>query len=106
MVLGHHIRIWMPRIGEELVCRREVGNIYDMYAVAILRGGDVVDHVLRTISTPCNVFIRKGCVITCIISGHIQYSSYLEQGDLDVPCKLQLQADNQNTIDKLLVISK
>ena len=46
-------------IGEELVCQREVGNIYDLHAVAILHEGDVVDHVPRTISTPCNVFIRK-----------------------------------------------
>ena len=30
--------IWTPTIGEELVCRREVGNIYDLvHAVAILR---------------------------------------------------------------------
>ena len=67
----------MPTIGEELVCQREVGNIYDLHTVAILRGGNVVDHVPRTISTPCNVFIRKGCVITCIILGHRQYSSYI-----------------------------
>ena len=88
----------MPTISEELICRREVGYIYDLHAVAILRGGDVVDHVPHTISTPCNVFIRKGCAITCIISGHRQYSSYLKQGGLDVPCKLQFQADNQTTI--------
>ena len=66
----------------------------------------MVDHVPCTISTPCNVFIRKGGVITCIISGHRQHSSYLEQGGLDVPCKLQFQVDNQTTIDKLLAISK
>ena len=83
-----------------------MGNIYDSHAVAILRGGDVVDHVPRTISTSCNGFIRKGCVITCIILGHRKYSSYLEQGGLDVPCKLQFQADNQTTIDKLLAILK
>ena len=53
-------------IGEELVCRREVGNIYDLHAVAILHGGDVVDYVPHTISTPCNAFIRKGCVITWV----------------------------------------
>ena len=38
VVLGHHIIIWTPTIGEELVCQREVGNIYDLvHAVAILR---------------------------------------------------------------------
>ena len=92
-------------IGEELVCRREVGNIYDLHAVAILRGGNVVGHVPCTISTPCNVFIRKGGVITCIISGHRQYSLELEQGSLDMPCKLQFQVDNQTTIDKLTILT-
>ena len=66
----------------------------------------MVGHVPRTISTPCNVFIRKGGVITCIISGHRQYSLDLEQGGLDVLCKLQFQADNQITIDKLTNIDK
>ena len=102
VVRGHHVYkdIWTPEIGEELTCRREVGNIHDLHAVAILRGGDVVGHVPRMISTPCNVFIRKGGVITCIISGHRQYSVDLEQGGLDVPCKLQFQG-SQTTIDKL-----
>ena len=76
VVLGHHIykNIWMLTIGEEeLVCRREVGNIYDLHIVAIQHEGDVVGHVPRTLLTPCNVFIRKGGVITCIILGHRQY---------------------------------
>ena len=81
------------------------GKHYDLHAVAILRGGDVVGHVPHTILTPCNVFIRKGGVITCIIC-HRQYSLDLEQGGLDMPCKLQFQADNQTTIDKLTNINK
>ena len=77
-----------------------MGNIYDLHAVAIpraiLRGGDMVGRVPCTISTPCNVFIRKGGMIVCITLGHRQYSL-----DFNVPCKLQFQADNQTTIDKL-----
>ena len=108
VVLGHHIYkdIWTPTISEERVCQREVGNIYDFHAVAILHGGYVVGHVPRTISTPCNVFIRKRGAITCIISGHRQYSLDLEQGGFDVPCKLQFQADNQIIIDKLTNIDR
>ena len=64
----------------------EVGNIYGLNAAAILHGGDVVGHVPRTISTPCNVFIRKEGVITCIISGHRQYSLDLEQGEYVINC--------------------
>ena len=102
VVRGHHIYkdIWTPEIGEELTCRREVGNIHDLHAVAILRGRDVVGHVPRTISTPCNVFIRKGGVISCTVSGHRQYYVDLEQGGLDVPCKLQFKG-SQNLIGQL-----
>ena len=48
-VRGHHIYkdMWMPTIGKVLVCRREAGNIYDLHAVAILRG---------------NYMVRKPCI--------------------------------------------
>ena len=34
VVCGHHVYkdIWTPEIGEELTCRREVGNIHDLHA--------------------------------------------------------------------------
>ena len=62
VVRGHHVYkdIWTPEIGEELTCRREVGNIHDLHAVAVICGRNVVGHVPRTKSMPCNVFIRRG----------------------------------------------
>ena len=103
VVRGHHIYkdIWTPVIGEELTCRREVGNIHDLHAVATIRGSDVVGHVPRTISLPCNVFIRKGGTIRCIITGHRQYSLDLDRGGLDVPYKLKFEG-SKNSIDQLL----
>jgi len=101
VVRGHHIYkdIWTPEIGEELTCRREVGNIYDLHAVAVIRGNAIVGHVPHTISMPCNVFIRRGGVIHCIITGHRQYSLDLERGGLDVSCKLQFEGSHQNSVD-------
>ena len=51
VVHGHHIYkdIWTSVIGEELTCRKEFGNIHDLHAVAVIRGGSVVGHVPRTI---------------------------------------------------------
>ena len=103
VVRGHHIYkdIWTPVIGEELTCRKEFGNIHDLHAVAIIRGGNVVGHVPCTISMPCSVFIRRGGVIRCVITGHRQYSLDLERGGLDVPCKFKFES-SQNAIDQLL----
>jgi len=103
VVRGHHVYkdIWTPVIGEELACRKEFGNIHDLHAVAVIRGGNVVGHVPRTISMPCSVFIRRGGVIRCVITGHRQYSLDLERGGLDVPCKLKFEG-SQKSIDQLL----
>lgn len=39
--------VWKPRLGELLQCKMEFGNIYDPYAVAVVRddGGEVVGHI-------------------------------------------------------------
>ena len=51
-VRGHHVfgSIWSPTIGEQLVCKRQIGNPQDVYAVAVMRGATVVGHVPRKIS--------------------------------------------------------
>ena len=48
-VCGHHVfnRIWSPMIGEQLVCKREVSNAHNAYAVAVMHGPTVVSHVQR-----------------------------------------------------------
>ena len=61
MIHGHHIYkdIWPPRMGENLTCRTEPGNIHDPYAVAV-QCHDVdsdsivtIGHVPRCISSVC-----------------------------------------------------
>ena len=48
----------------------------------------IVGHVPRKISAICSLFIRRGGVIRCIISGRRRYSSDLPQGGLEIPCIL------------------
>jgi len=56
--------------------------------VAIIENDTIVGHVPRTISVPCDLFLKKGGTISCVVTGPRQYSTDLEQGGLDVPCKL------------------
>ena len=54
-VRGHHVykAAWSPYIGEELPVQREVNNIHDDFAVAVLKNGNTVGHVPREISRVC-----------------------------------------------------
>jgi len=58
-VRGYHVyqSIWDAAIdGENMECFREVGNIYDPSAVAIIirKDGSVVGHVPRAVSAVCS----------------------------------------------------
>ena len=90
MIRGHHVYkdIFTPTIGKTLQCRREPDNDYDNFAVAIIENDTIVGHVPRMISVPCDLFLKKGGTISCVITGPRQNSRDLEKGGLDVPCKL------------------
>ena len=96
-VRGYHIykREWVPFIGEELLCHREIGNISDPYAVAVLKpeSSQVVGHVPRKISAICSLFLDLRGTIDCKITGPRRHSSDLLQGGLEVPCKLIFKGD-------------
>ena len=89
VIRGHHIykEIWNPFIGEELQCKMEHGNIHDIYAVAVTREDIVVGHLPRNISTPCHLFLRKGGIILCTVTGVRQFLADLVQGGLEIPCR-------------------
>ena len=56
----------LPYIGEELPVQREVNNIHDDFAVAVLKNSSVVSHVPREISRVCWYFLHKsGSEKTC-----------------------------------------
>ena len=93
VVCGYHRYndIWDAALGEELECEREVGNQHDIYAVTVLKAGLVVGHVPRKISSVCSVFLRRGGVIHCIVTGARRYSADLVQGGLEIPCILRFE---------------
>jgi len=56
--------------------------------VANIENDTIVGHVPQMISVPCDLFLKKGGTILCVFTGRCKYSTDLEQGGLDVPCKL------------------
>ena len=58
-------------------------------SVATLSDGRVVGHMPRKISPVCSIFIRRGGSITCTVSDRRRYSADLEQGGLEIPCKIK-----------------
>ena len=75
--------VYVVFTGEVLSCKGKDGNIMDPFAVAIMKGLEIIGHVPHKISAACYLFIQKGGILTCIItdSNH-QYSSDLPQRGL------------------------
>ena len=101
MIRGYHKykKVWDdPVDGEELECKREIGNSHDMHAVAVRRVIDgeekTVGHVPRRLSAICSLFIRPGGAINCRVNGHRHYSADLPQGGLEIPCILTFVVNN------------
>ena len=84
VIRGHHFYkdIFMPTIRKILQSRREPDNSYDSFAIAIIENDTVVGHVPRNISVLCDLFLKKGGTISCVIIGPRQYLRDLEKGGL------------------------
>ena len=75
--------------------------MHDPYAVAAMNHGVVVGRV-STISALYSIFLQRGEVICCEITGTRQYSSHLPQGGLELPCKLKFSGySNDHEITKI-----
>ena len=102
-VRGHYVykAAWSPYIGEELPVQREVNNIHDDFAVAVLKNGNTVGHVPREISRVCWYFLHKsGSEMTCIVSGDRRRSEVDGKG-LVVPC-VYIFRGKQKHLDRLI----
>ncbi len=96
MARGYHIyeSVWTAVTGEEFLCRREIGNSSDSFAVAVAKGdGTTIGHLPRKISCVCSLFLRQGGSIVCRVTGSKRYSVDLAQGGLEIPCRLTFQCD-------------
>lgn len=97
---GYHVYkgIWTAVVGEEFPCKRETGNTFDPFAVAVMRGPTtVIGHVPRKISSICSLFLRREGSITCQVSGSRRFSDDLVQGGLEIPCVLRFEGDTKVT---------
>ena len=90
MVRGYHTYqdVWTPVVGEHLQCIREGDNAEDRYAIAVTKDGVTVGHLPRRISTLSSLFIRRGGIIRCSVTGNRRYSRDLAQGGMEIPCQL------------------
>lgn len=94
-IRGYHVYkdTWQANIGDELECVRQPGNSKDRFAVATLRNNTIVGHLPKKISTVCSLFLRRGGTIKCLVTGRRRYSTDLQQGGLEVPCRLFFKGD-------------
>ena len=83
--------IWDAVLVEELPCKGEVGNRVDVFAVAVMKDETIVGHVPKKISSACFLYLRRGGLVVCRVSGSTCYSEDLVQGGLEIPCVLILR---------------
>ena len=77
-VRGCHVYkdLWNATPGETLTCKRERGNRNDVF---VQSNGNIVGHIPRKISCICTLFICRGRVLNCLITGLRRYSRDLSQ---------------------------
>ena len=71
-IRGHHVfkEIWTPHINENLKVTADHGNVFDVHSVAAWKGGQVVGHVPRELSSTFWYFLhRRNSKITCKVTG-------------------------------------
>ena len=60
-----------PFLGEQLICKCEIDNVTDRYAVTVKKyNGKTVGHVQKKILITCSMFLQHGFVITATVTGH------------------------------------
>ena len=89
VVRGHHVykEIWTPELGEVQTVCKEPDNIHDRHAICVKKDGAIVGYVPRELSRTMDVFIEKGGVVTCTVTGRHKKGKGLE-----VPCVYCLEA--------------
>ncbi len=94
-VRGYHVyeELRKAAIGGELECRRECRNTADAFTVTVIKNGTIVGHLHRRISRVCTLFMRRGGVIQCQVTGRRKYSCDLAQGGHEIPCLLSFEGE-------------
>ena len=93
---------WKAAIGENL-CRRELNNRHDPFAVAVLRNETTVRYTPQVISATCicSSFLRCKGSIHYTVTGKRNYSKDLPQGGVEVPCTLMFKLSNEKILQRI-----
>uniref|UniRef100_A0A1X7VKZ1 Uncharacterized protein n=1 Tax=Amphimedon queenslandica TaxID=400682 RepID=A0A1X7VKZ1_AMPQE len=106
IVRGYHVscNVWDAAINEVLHCEKEM-NRKDTFAVAVMKfGAGTVGHVPHLLSSVCSIFIRRGRLIACRVTGSRRYSRDLSQSGVETPCQLIFEGPihDTNKVERLL----
>ena len=81
VIIGYHVykEIWTATLGEVLTCRRETDNFHfhDRFAVAAMKGSDVVGHVPKKLSTICSLCYVLKVTMQIILQILLRFSIHL-----------------------------
>ena len=83
VIRGHHVykENRTPLINEELTIDVQEDNLFDRHVVVVLKNGEIVGHMPRTISRFSWFFVRRGGFIKAIVTGRRK-----KRIGLEVPC--------------------
>ena len=91
-VRGFHVYrdVWNPSENEELECRFEENNLFDMFAIKACRTEDnkTVGHLPREISRPTKYLLDRGATVVAKLTATHYRRSPLFQGGLEIPCEI------------------
>ena len=71
--------------GETLLCSRETRSKGDPFAVAMMKSGKIIGHVLRSLSCVCSLFLERGVDSASLEKGSTTLQD-LPQGGRELPC--------------------
>jgi len=93
-VRDYHIyqKFWEASYGKTFPCLQEEGNLFDPFALSVVRAGDIIGHVPRKISAACSLFLWNCGSIQCTVTGNRRD---LVEGRLEVPCKLTFKGEKK-----------
>ena len=93
---------------EMLSCCHKFANVYDPFAVKVIKAGNTVGHLPKKLSSTCSFFIMKGGVILYKVTDPTRkYSGDLVQCGLVIPCVITLRGTKEliDRVNKLLAVS-
>jgi len=76
---------------------RDLGSIYDTFAVAVVKENTIVGHCPRKISVLCFIFIRRDGSITCQVDW---WKTIFIRFTLEIPCALKFQSNSKQDTQK------